>query len=523
MGQVRRALLSVADKRALAEFAVELDALGIELLSTGGTARFLRNRGLRVADATAYTGFPELLGGRFKTLHPFLHCAILALRDRPDHMEALARHGIKPIDLVVVNLAPFEQVATRADCTVEEALETIDIGGAALLRSAAKNHHFVAPVSDPDDYDQVLRELRATGDLSPSLRAELALKAFRLTARYDRAVANYMAANIEGRFPSFLALDFCRVQELRHGQNPHQAAALYAASHVAEPCLGRATVLSGAKALSATNVLDLDVALELAKELDGAAAVLVAHGDPCGVAVATSLGEAFERACATNPRAAFGAVLALNGRVDAETARRVVAAAPKRLEAIAAPDYEEEAVEVLANAPSWGNSLRVVRVGPPARSAREPAAYRFHQVGGGLVLEDRDSGLFLEPLATPTRARPTGAQLRDLRLAAACVKHARSNAIALVREQRTVGIGAGQPTHLDAALAVSNAAGERARGAVAACDGALAFPDTLEVLAQAGCTAIVQPGGSSRDHVIVAKADELGLAMVFSGLRHFRH
>lgn len=519
--------MSVADKRGVAEFVAELDALGIEVISTGGTARLLRNRGIRVAEAADFTGFPEILGGRFKTLHPFLHCAILALRDRPDHLEALARHGIQPIDLVVVNLGPFEEVAARADCTVEEAIETIDIGGAALLRSAAKNHHFVAALCDPDDYEPALRELRATGELSPSLRAELALKAFRLTARYDRAVANYLASNIEGRFPSLLALDFRRVQELRHGENPHQAAAFYRLAHAPGPCLGAADLLAGAKALSATNLLDLEVAFELVKDLEGPAAAIAAHANPCGAAVAADVGEAFARAYATSPSAAFGAVVALNRPLDSESARRIAAPAaagpPELFEAIIAPDYHEEALEVLVGNRTWGSSLRVLRAGPLGHGPRERAPYRFHQVGGGLVVEDEDGGVLGEPLAAPTRTKPTGAQLRDLALAAACAKHARSNALVLARDQRTVGIGAGQPTHLDAALLALRRAGKRARGAVAACDGALAFADTLEALARAGCTAIVQPGGSRHDDAMVAKADALGLAMALSGVRHFRH
>ena len=278
MARVNRALLSVADKRGIAEFAAALDALDIELISTGGTAQLLRQKGVDVTDVASLTGFPEILDGRFKTLHPFVHCGLLALRDSADHVSALEQHGIQAIDLVVVNLAPFEQVAARADCTVEEAIETIDIGGAALLRSGAKNHRFVGVVCDPDDYERVLQELRNGRELSAGLRAEFGLKAFRTTARYDRAVAAYLASNIEGRFPSQLTLDFARVQELRYGENPHQAAAFYRDTHVNEPSAGTAVVLGGATALSFNNLVDVDVALELVKEFEGDAAVLVAHG-----------------------------------------------------------------------------------------------------------------------------------------------------------------------------------------------------------------------------------------------------
>jgi phosphoribosylaminoimidazolecarboxamide formyltransferase/IMP cyclohydrolase len=527
MGQLTRALISVADKRGIAELAAGLEALGIEILSTGGTARLLRQRGVRVADVASSTGFPELLDGRVKTLHPALHAALLALRDNPEHLAALERHGIRPIDLVVVNLAPFEQVARRADCTVEEAMETIDIGGAAILRSAAKNHRFVGVVCDPDDYERVLQQLRERGGLSTGLRAELALKAFRTTTRYDRAIAAYLAANVEGRFPSDLSLGFVRVHELRYGENPHQAAALYREHDATEPSAATATLLAGNKALSCNNVLDLDAALELVKEFEGTAAAIIKHTNPCGVALGDPVVEAFERAYAGDPVAAFGGVLAVNRRLGPEAAERIIAPsgaeAPKFFEVIVAPDFDEDAIAILTQKPRWGPDARILKSGPWTRDSLDRKAYDLKRIVGGLVVQDRDLDLFEAELRVVTQRRPTDGELRDLRFAAACAKHAKSNAIVLAKGQTLVGVGAGQVSRIDAALFAAHKAGPRARGAVLASDGFLAFPDVIEVAARAGCTAILQPGGAQRDPSLIARADALGLAMVFCGLRHFRY
>ena len=527
MARVSRALLSVADKRGIVELAAGLDAIGVELVSTGGTARLLRHKGLRATDVGTFTGFPEILDGRVKTLHPLIHGALLALRDSPDHVAALEQHGIRPIDLVVVNLAPFEQVAARGDCTVEEAVETIDIGGAALLRSAAKNHRFVGVVTDPDDYERVLKELRESGDLSGALRTELALKAFRTTARHDRAIAAFLAANIEGRFPATLALDFARVQELRYGENPHQAAALYREPHAAEPSAAAATLLRGDKALSYNNLLDLDAALELVKEFTEPAAVLVRHGSPCGAAVAATAAEAFDLAYAADPRSAFGGVLALNRRIDAGAAEHIIAPSaapePKFLEAIVAPDCEEEALEVLTAKRTWGATVRILKTGAWTPASVDRRAFEFRRIVGGLLVQDRDLELFAGEPRPVTERRPSEAELRDLRFATVCVKHALSNAIVLARGRALVGVGAGQMSRVDAATLAIAKAGERARGSVLASDGFLPFPDVVEAAAQAGCTAIVQPGGSVRDRLSIDRANALGLAMVFCGLRHFRH
>lgn len=526
MAEVSRALVSVSDKRGVAEFVAGLDALGIEVISTGGTARFLRQKGIRVTDVPDVTGFPETLDGRFKTLHPLIHCAILALRDTPQHMTELERRGGRPIDLVVVNLIPFETAASRADRTVEEAIDTIDIGGAALIRSAAKNHAWVTVVTDPADYGRVLKELREQGHVPPNLRAELALKAFRLSAHYDQAIAAYLASNIEGRFPASLSLDFDRVQELRYGENAHQAAALYRERVPAEPSAGTAVAVSGATALSYNNLVDLDVALELVKEFDEPAAAVIKHANPCGAAVADTLGEAIEHACTADPLSASGGVLALNRRVDAATAERIVAPVgaeqPKLLELIAAPDYDDEALDIITTRPAWGAAVRVMRTGQWSRKDVDAKAYDLKRVVGGLLVQDRDLAVFGQEPRVVTERQPGEAVWRDLRFATVCAKHVRSIAAVLAKDSTMVGVGAGQMSGIDATAMAVHKAGERSKGSVLASDAFLLSCEVVAAAADAGCTAIIQPGGGNNDQAIIHKANELGLAMVFSGARHIR-
>jgi len=527
MACVRRALVSVSDKRGAAELVAGLEALGVEVVSTGGTARFLRQQGIQVTDIPAFVGFPEIIGGRVKTLHPLIHGGILVPRDSPEELAAAERHGVRPIDLVVVNLAPFEATAARSDCTIEEAIATIDIGGLALIHSAAKNHSHVAVLTDPDDYEPVLQALRREGEVPLSLCAELALKAFRLAARYDRAVARYLAGNVEGRFPTQLTLDFVKVQDLRYGENPHQAAALYRELLAAEPSAATATPLSGSKGLSYTNLVDLNAAIELVKELDDPAAAIVRHASPCGAALAPTVGEAFDRAYESDRASAFGGVLAFNRTVDSEAAVRIVEPAagdpPKFFEVIVAPDYADDALEIITRKPSWGPRVRVLKTGPWTRQAIDARAFDFTRVVGGLVAQDRDLAAVGREVHVVTDRQPTEAEWRDLRFAALCAKHVRSNAVVLAKDRTLVGVGAGQMTHIDAAFLAVRKAGERARGAVLAADAFLLYPDVIEAAAQAGCVAIIQPGGSHRDSLSIEAANRLGLAMAFTGLRHFRH
>jgi len=527
MAKVGRALVSVADKRGLAELVAGLEALGIEVVSTGGTAALLRQKGIPVTDVASATGFPEVLGGRFKTLHPLVHCAILAARDRRDHMADLERHGVRPIDLVVVNLAPFELAAAGAGCTVEQAIEAIDIGGPALIRSAAKNHAWVTVVVDPDDYDHVLGALRQGGGVPLAMRAELALKAFRLAARYDRAIAAYLASSIEGRFPVDLALDFVKAHELRGGENAHQAAALYREPSCAEPSAATATQLTGVEALSYGSLLDLDAALRLLKDLDEPAAAIVRHASPCGAAVGSTCAEAFGKASAASPAEALGVLVALSRRVDVATAERLAAAsggeAPMGFEVIAAPDYDEGALQRLAAAPAGGAGVRVVRTGAWSRESIDTKAYDGRRIVGGLLVQDRDLAVLDRGVKVATARQPTEAEWRELRFAWVCAKHAASHAVALAADGVMVGVGAGQPRCIDAARLAALHAGERAQGAALASDSPVASPDVVETAAQAGCTAIIQPGGAESDAQAVDKANELGIAMVFTGLCHLRH
>jgi phosphoribosylaminoimidazolecarboxamide formyltransferase/IMP cyclohydrolase len=428
---------------------------------------------------------------------------------------------------VVVNIHPFEDVAARTYRTVEQAMDAIDIGGLALIRSAVKNQRYVAVVTDPDDYDRVLRELRQNGEVPAGLRAELALKAIRLTARYDRTLASYLAANIEGRFPSCLSLDFVKAQDLRYGENPHQAAAFYREPTVTEPSTASAAQLSGDKALSYNNLFDLNGALELVKEFEGPAAAIIKHANPCGGAVAATLTEAFDRAFEGDPISAFGGILAVNRTLDPETAEHVVRPSgtdqPKFFEVIVAPDYDKDALETITRKPKWGVNVRVMRTGPWARASFDAKAYDFKRVVGGLLVQDRDLALFDREIRVVTERQPTEAQWRDLRFAMVCAKHVKSNAIVFAKDRMLVGVGAGQMSRIDATMVAAHKAGERARGSVLASDAFFPFPDVVEAAAKAGCAALIQPGGAMRDQLSIDKANELGLAMVFSGLRHFLH
>ncbi|MBI3962265.1 MAG: bifunctional phosphoribosylaminoimidazolecarboxamide formyltransferase/IMP cyclohydrolase [Deinococcus sp.] len=503
---VTRAILSVWDKTGIVELARGLAQSGVELISTGGTHQALTATGLKVTAVSDLTGFPEILGGRVKSLHPVIHGAILSRRS-PEDQQQLSAHLISPIDLVVVNLYPFADAAARG-ATLAEAIEQIDIGGPTLLRSAAKNHAWVGAVVDPDDYPQVLAEL-AQGGLSEEFRQRLALKVFRHTARYDAAISAYLARSSgEGDFPRELFLSFSKVCDLRYGENPHQRAALYRES--AGGGLSGAQQLWG-KELSYNNLGDAEAALNLVAEFSLPAAVAVKHASPCGVAVAPDLATAYQRAHDADPVSIFGGVVALNQAVDPATAQ---ALGEIFLEVVVAPDYHPEALELLRRK----KNLRLLQVPLPAPTPY----YDLRRLRGGLLVQDADLAQLGE-LQVVTRRAPSEAELRDLRFAWPVVRQVRSNAIVLAKESCTVGIGGGQPNRVDAARIAIERAGERARGAVLASDAFFPFPDTVQVAAQAGVTALIQPGGSVRDQESIAAADAHGLAMVFTGLRCFRH
>ena len=520
MAVIRQALISVSDKTGVAEFARGLARFAVTLLATGGTAQLLRASGLKVTEVADYTGFPQLLDGRVKTLHPKVHAGILARRDVPEHVAALARAAIPPIDLVVVNLYPFSATVARAECTLEQAIEMIDIGGPAMLRSAAKNYEHVAVLTDPADYEAVLREMAsAAGALGAETRLRLAQKAFSHTAQYDGAISNYLTA-LDGsggleRFPRRLNLQFERVQPLRYGENPHQEAAFYRDPRPAPGSLAAYRQLQG-KELSYNNIADADAAWECVKNFAGPACVIVKHANPCGVAQAASLVEAYRNAFATDPTSAFGGIVAFNRELDAVTAQAV---AQQFVEVVIAPAIGAEAARALAGK----TNIRVLEV-PLAPGAND---YDFRRVGGGLLVQTPDTdGVGASGLKVVTRARPSEAQTADLEFAWRVARFVKSNAIVFCGGGRTLGVGAGQMSRVDSArIAAIKAedAGLRLQGSVVASDAFFPFRDGVDLVARAGARAIIQPGGSLRDEEVIAAADEHGIAMIFTGVRHFRH
>jgi phosphoribosylaminoimidazolecarboxamide formyltransferase / IMP cyclohydrolase len=508
----RRALLSVSDKRSLETFGRDLIDLGFELVSTGGTARTLSEAGLPVLRVDQVTGFPEILGGRVKTLHPAIHGGLLARRDDPAHMEDLAAHGIAPIELLVVNLYPFEATAANPNATLDELVEQIDIGGVALLRAGAKNHASVAVVCDPDDYAGVIADLRASGNVSLTRRKAMAVKAFRHTAGYDSAIATKLAGVLceeQKLLPEHRPLALRKVMDLRYGENPHQIAALYGIGSVDTPMGGRQ--LQG-KELSYNNLLDLDAAWRMALDFDRPAAAIIKHTNPCGLAAGDTLCDVFEAALACDPVSAFGSVIAVNRPFDAAT---VGALGDLFVEAIIAPAFEAEALEKLASR----KNCRLIEVSGPA-----PAddAFDIRAVRGGLLVQARDVD-WDEEWRVVSERQPTEQEWIDLRFAWVAAKHVKSNSIVFVKNRATVGVGAGQMSRVDAVRIGGIKAGERAKGSVIGSDAFFPFEDGLRLAHEYGVTAAVEPGGSMRDAEAIAAANELGMALVFTGRRHFRH
>jgi phosphoribosylaminoimidazolecarboxamide formyltransferase/IMP cyclohydrolase len=520
MAVIKQALISVSDKTGIVEFARGLAGFGVALISTGGTARLLRDAGLKVTEVADHTGFPEMLDGRVKTLHPKVHGGILARRDVPGHLAELGKAGIPAIDLVAVNLYPFAAAVARPGGTLAEAIENIDIGGPAMVRSAAKNYEHVAVVTDPADYQPVLKEMAAAaGALGAEMRFRLAQKAFSHTAQYDGAISNYLtsldAAGGRSRFPRRLNLQFERVQPLRYGENPHQEAAFYRDLRPAPGSLGAYRQLQG-KELSYNNIADADAAWECVKSFDAPACVIIKHANPCGAAVAGDLAEAYRKAFATDPTSAFGGIIAFNRPLDGPAAQAVT---QQFVEVVIAPGVAPEAAQLL----STKANIRVLEV-PLATGAND---YDFKRVGGGLLVQTPDSaGIDAGGLKVVTRVKPTPAQIADLLFAWRVAKFVKSNAIVFCGGGRTLGVGAGQMSRVDSARIAAikaESAGLPLKGSVAASDAFFPFRDGVDAVARSGAAAIIQPGGSMRDEEVIAAADEHGIAMVFTGYRHFRH
>ncbi len=511
--KVHRALLSVSDKSGIVELARGLAALGAQLVSTGGTARLLEKEGLKVTEVSAYTGFAEMLDGRVKTLHPKIHGGLLARRDQPAHMAAIRAAGIEPIDLLVVNLYPFAATVADPDCRLEDAIENIDIGGPAMLRAAAKNHSGVAVVVDPADYGRVLEELRS-GALSDATRFALATKAFAHTAAYDGAIANYLSSRASA-YPEVLTLQFHKLQDLRYGENPHQSAAFYRDAAPVGGALARYRQVQG-KELSYNNIADADAAWECVKSFAEPACVIVKHANPCGVATAASLSAAYDAAYRTDPVSAFGGILAFNRALDRAAAQ---ALGKQFAEVVVAPRIEAEALKEL----SGKANLRLLEV----PLVHEAQARDFKRVGGGLLVQSTDAESVNEKaLKVVTKKKPTDSQRADLLFAWRVAKFVKSNAIVFCRGGATLGVGAGQMSRLDSVRVASSKARDAKldlAGSVAASDAFFPFRDGLDALAEAGAAAVIQPGGSLRDAEVIAAADERGIAMLFTGMRHFRH
>jgi len=520
---VRRALLSVSDKTGLVELARALAARNVELLSTGGTAKAIRDAGLPVTDVSDVTGFPEMMDGRVKTLHPLVHGGLLGRAGTDDAV--MAEHGIAPIDLLVLNLYPFESVTAKADCTLADAVENIDIGGPAMLRSAAKNFARVAVATSPDQYDALLGELNANhGKLSAAKRFELSVAAFNRVAQYDAAISNYLSAvsdttaavPVREEYPAQMNSTFVKVMDLRYGENPHQSGVFYRDLYPVPGTLATFVQLQG-KELSYNNLADADAAWECVRQFDVPACVIVKHANPCGVAVAADVGAAYEMAYNTDPTSAFGGILAFNRTLDAATAKAILDR--QFVEVLIAPDYEPAALEYATKKAN----VRVLRI--PAGEARNN--YDTKRIGSGLLIQSADNrGMTTDELKTVTQRAPTIAELRDLLFAWRVAKYVKSNAIVYAKDERTIGVGAGQMSRVySARIAGIKAAdaGLVVPGSVMASDAFFPFRDGLDAAAEAGITAVIQPGGSMRDAEVIAAADEHGIAMVFTGVRHFRH
>ncbi len=525
LSRIHRALLSVSDKTGLVEFGKGLVEFGVELISTGKTAEHLRGAGVTVTQVAEVTGFPEMLGDRVKTLHPAIHGAILASRTDREHQEQLKQQHITPIDLVAVNLYPFEDTIAAESVDLAEAIEQIDIGGPALIRSAAKNFEGVAILTRPEQYPEILQEIRQHGGITLQTRLRLAQEAFQLTTRYEGAIATFLSA-VSSReaslevvwpqpFPSFLALGLEKVQPLRYGENPHQEGVLYREPKTQGPCLANAQQLQG-KDLSFSNLLDLDAALHLILEFADAAACIIKHNNPCGVAVGEPMVEAYRQARSTDPISAYGGVVGLNRIVDEATAKEI---ASTFVEAVIAPGYAEEAKEVLRPR----TNLRTIQISPEEWQL-PPDPWDMRRISGGLLLQERDrTDLNKGSLTVVTKREPTPVEWEALAFAWKVAKHVKSNAVVFTTATGTVGIGAGQMSRVDSCRLAIMKAQSSLKGTVVASDAFFPFRDGIDVVAQAGATAIIQPGGSVRDAEAIQAADEHDMAMVFTGIRHFRH
>ena len=527
MKKIERALISTYDKTDLLQIANALAQHGVEILSTGGTARHLRDAGIALIDVSDYTGFPEMLDGRVKTLHPKIHGGLLAQWNDSEHAAQAKENGIKPIDMVICNLYPFEATVAKPDVTLEEAIENIDIGGPTMIRAAAKNYKHVAVLTNPNQYPQIIADLDANdGCLSEAVRFELAKTAFIHTAQYDSAISSYLTnLQSEGEFGELLTLRFQKADSLRYGENPHQSAAFYRTETAPAPCAAWAKQLNGPP-LSFNNILDLDAALEIVKDFKTPTCAIIKHNNPCGLATAGNLQDAFTNALECDRTSAFGSIVGLNRKVTIQTANTIRDAAKSgvKIEAIIAPSYTDKALSALSRV----ENRRILETGPLHSSRHTPCAVtnpmQLRNVTGGVLVQEQDThNIEKDDLQFVTKRKPTDEEIESLLFAWKACKHVKSNCILLAHGTQTVGIGAGQMSRVDAAIIAVRKAGEKAKDAVLASDAFFPFPDGVEIAGEAGVCAIIQPGGSVNDVSVIETANAYGMAMVFTGVRHFRH
>lgn len=512
---IKRALISVSDKTGIVDFAAALAKLGVELISTGGTKALLAKSGVPVVGISEVTGFPEILDGRVKTLHPAVHSGLLAIRDSKEHQDQMKELGLDYIDLVVVNLYPFKETISKPNVSYEDAIENIDIGGPTMLRSAAKNHAFVTVVVDAADYAQVLSEIGDNQDTTLETRKRLAAKVFRHTAAYDALISDYLAKQLGDVFPERYTVTYEKVQELRYGENPHQKAAFYRKPLAKDGNITTAEQLHG-KELSYNNINDANAALQIIKEFNEPAVVAVKHMNPCGVGIGTTVLQAYKKAYEADPTSIFGGIVAANREIDKDTALLLNEIF---LEIVIAPSFSQEALDILKHK----KNIRLLRLGTLNGMDKQPSAI-VTTVEGGMLVQDSDIvQLAPEELKVVTERKPTEAELKQLLFGWKVVKHVKSNAIVLVKEDMTIGVGAGQMNRVGAAKIAIEQAGDKAQGAALASDAFFPMGDTVEIAAKAGITAIIQPGGSIRDEESIKAANEHGIAMVFTGVRHFKH
>ena len=537
--RIQRALISVFDKTGIEVFAKALSELGVEIISSGGTAKSLEKAGVKVRYVQEWTGFPEMLGHRVVTLHPKVHGGILALRDDASHQADMKKYGIEPIDLVCVGLYPFEDAIAKPGCTLPDAVEMIDIGGPAMVRAAAKNHKFVTVVTDKSQYNMVLDEMRANGGaVSQDLRRKLARQAFATTAHYDSAISGYLAGQLGEEFPEKITFSYRKAMDLRYGENPHQKGAFYVGPDASEPCIGRAKLLGG-KEISYNNYFDANGALELIKDFADPAVAIIKHANPAGCAVDKDLVEAYRKAYLADVNAAMGGIVAVNRPVTADLASAIVESYKRWgkasgamgffAEIIAAPSFEPKAMEIIRAREGWGSEVRLLEVGE--FSGRRNKEKYLKYVVGGMLVQDRDLlALNEKDWKVVTKRQPTAAQMDDLRFAWIVCKHVKSNAIVLAKDRTLLGAGAGQMARVNSArlatmLAAQYGGGKMVdtKGCVLSSDAFFPFPDSLDWAVQVGASAVIEPGGGKKDADVIARADELGLAMVFTGTRHFNH